>query len=293
MFTSISMTVIFPFLMLWIAVLCIVFIQYKLAASATSLSVIFAFLVGLITIQALVPLALVTVTTICAVLFHRSNKHLFWIFLLLTAITCYGLGTHAFNGFNNPLIVDGAILTSISTPYTLYWNYDKACAAVVLLFLYQSLCGHNPLSTTHLKTAIVALLGTLAVTLTLAYLLGLVRWEPKVPEFFLFWTLSNLFITAAAEEGFFRGLVQFQLHQTLYPVIKYAGVLSITIAGTLFGVAHFAMGSSYVLAAIAAGIGYGVVFHITRRLEASILTHYLLNTIHILLFTYPMVKSVH
>jgi len=277
--------------MLWIAVLCIGFVQYKLAASATSLSIIFALLVGLITTQALVPLALVTITTICAVIFHRGNKYLFWIFLLVTAITCYGLGTHGFSGFNNPLIVDSVTLTSKSIPYTLYWNYDKACAAVVLFFLYQTLCRRNSLSSANLKKSIVAVLGTLIVTLTFAYILGLVRWEPKVPDFFLFWTLSNLFITAAAEEGFFRGLLQFQLHKILSPATKYAGALAITIAGTLFGIAHFAMGSSYVLAATIAGFGYGLVFHLSKRLEASILTHYLLNTIHILFFTYPMIES--
>ena len=36
-----------------------------------------------------------------------------------------------------------------------------------------------------------------------------------------------------------------------------------------------------------AGIGYGWVFWRTNRIEASILSHFLLNAAHILCFTYP------
>jgi hypothetical protein len=43
---------------------------------------------------------------------------------------------------------------------------------------------------------------------------------------------------------------------------------------------------SIVLATIA-GVGYGWIFWRTNRIEASILTHFLVNTTHILCFTYP------
>jgi membrane protease YdiL (CAAX protease family) len=36
-----------------------------------------------------------------------------------------------------------------------------------------------------------------------------------------------------------------------------------------------------------AGVGYGWVFGRTNRIEASILTHFLVNTAHIVGFTYP------
>jgi len=41
-----------------------------------------------------------------------------------------------------------------------------------------------------------------------------------------------------------------------------------------------------VLATIA-GIGYGGIYWRTNRIEASIFAHFLVNTTHILCFTYP------
>ena len=35
------------------------------------------------------------------------------------------------------------------------------------------------------------------------------------------------------------------------------------------------------------GLGYGWVYLRTERIEASILTHFLLNCIHFVFFTYP------
>jgi len=39
-----------------------------------------------------------------------------------------------------------------------------------------------------------------------------------------------------------------------------------------------------------AGLGYGWVYQRTGRIEASILTHFALNLVHFLLFTYPALQ---
>ncbi len=48
--------------------------------------------------------------------------------------------------------------------------------------------------------------------------------------------------------------------------------------------------ASIVLATIA-GVGYGWMFWRTNRIEASILAHFLVNTTHILCFTYPALSN--
>jgi membrane protease YdiL (CAAX protease family) len=65
---------------------------------------------------------------------------------------------------------------------------------------------------------------------------------------------------------------------------QLAGLLT---AGVLFGMAHYAGGVRAIVLATIAGIGYGWIYWRTNRIEASILAHFLLNTMHILLFTYP------
>jgi hypothetical protein len=280
-----------PYLFLWIAILLIFFRQYNFSGVAISLSILLALFVGLVGFRALLPLALVTATTIGVIHFHLGNKYAFWILLAATALVCYGLGIHGFGGFANPLVVDNFRITQDSKSFTLYWNYDKACAAYFLILIYQSTAGQHPASSPNIQQSAAAFLITLTVTFTVAYGLGLIRWEPKIPDFLFAWALSNLFITAAAEEAFFRGLIQHSLQQNLSPFTNHAGIVSITIAGVVFGIAHIAMGTSYALVATIAGFGYGWIFHLTKRIEASILAHYLLNAIHVLFFTYPMIVA--
>ena len=50
------------------------------------------------------------------------------------------------------------------------------------------------------------------------------------------------------------------------------------LAAIIFGAAHYANGVWSVVLATIAGIGYGWVFWRTNRIEASILTHFLVNT---------------
>jgi hypothetical protein len=64
-------------------------------------------------------------------------------------------------------------------------------------------------------------------------------------------------------------------------------MVGLAVAGAVFGLAHYAGGIQYVLLATIAGIGYGWIYWRTNRIEASILTHFLVNTTHIVVFTYP------
>lgn len=45
------------------------------------------------------------------------------------------------------------------------------------------------------------------------------------------------------------------------------------------------------LLAFVAGMGYGWIYYRAKRIEASILTHFTLNFLHILFFTYPALTS--
>lgn len=59
-------------------------------------------------------------------------------------------------------------------------------------------------------------------------------------------------------------------------------------AAMLFGAAHFPGGIDYVLFAVIAGFGYGLAYRYGGGLLGAILAHFLLNTTHFLLFTYPL-----
>jgi hypothetical protein len=132
-----------------------------------------------------------------------------------------------------------------------------------------------------LKTAVPGALALIVVLMVCALLIGQVRFEPKWPDFMPTWLWSNLLFTSAAEEALFRGVIQRRLQGALPPV---AGLI---LAAIIFGAAHYAGGLWSVVLATIAGIGYGWVFWRTNRIEASILTHFMVNTAHIIGFTYP------
>jgi hypothetical protein len=68
---------------------------------------------------------------------------------------------------------------------------------------------------------------------------------------------------------------------------RYGQYVSLLLVSIFFGVLHYSGGWKYILLATIAGIVYGYIYQKTKRIEASILTHFVLNTLHFLLFTYP------
>jgi uncharacterized protein len=189
------------------------------------------------------------------------------------------LGLHILPGFSNPVLIRDAVLASDALPYTQYVNFDKTLAAVLLL----GCSGWTPLRSTGdwrraLRLAVPWIIGTVVVAMAGSLALGFVRFEPRWSAIFVAWAAINLLTTCVSEETFFRGLIQRE--------IKVDGIALVASAG-LFGLAHIAGGWPYVLLATLAGVGYATVYRVTARLEMAILTHFTVNAVHFLLFTYP------
>ncbi|HET9238042.1 MAG TPA: CPBP family intramembrane glutamic endopeptidase [Oligoflexus sp.] len=202
------------------------------------------------------------------------------------ALTGLGLGAHLFPGFHNLKVVDAVQVSEDGIPFTLHLNFDKTLIGVFILGSMPNL-----IRTWSDGKALILQTSTRApwIILGLALLsvaFQFVRWDPKVPAILPIWAVTNLLFVCVAEEGFFRGFLQKYLSE-LGRDLSYGKVLALGIASLLFGVAHFAGGLTYVILASIAGLGYGWMYQVTGRIEASIITHFLLNLVHILLLTYP------
>ena len=129
---------------------------------------------------------------------------------------------------------------------------------------------------------------TLLAILALSLALGFVRFDPTPAPFQIFalWAWTNLFFTCIAEEAVFRGLLQRGLERALRR-FRRGDLVALVAASVVFGVAHLAGGWRYVALSAVAGLGYGAAQQRTGRLEAAILTHFAVNFIHFLAFTYP------
>ena len=228
------------------------------------------------------------------------------------------LAVHVVPGFNNLPIVINELITSDAIPYTLYANFDKGMAGLLVCAYFfaksqttktldttipsttasNTTTATNTANITTAKTSTVTKLNqpffiiicTVLATLTVALMIGLVVFSPKVPDFWLAFVAINLLFTCVAEEAFFRGLLQTKLSQLI--TAKRLAIFAPLITAVVFALAHFIGGWSYVLVSGVAGFGYSYIFYKTQRLEWAILCHWLVNVSHFFLFTYPMIGKV-
>jgi uncharacterized protein len=197
------------------------------------------------------------------------------------------LGAHLLPGFHNPVLARDLVLSAGAAPYTQYLNFDKALVGLLLTgILGEGLLQSRRDWLEALRRGAPWIIATIALVLGLAFVLGQLALAPKWTSFFWTWAVTNFFFTCLAEEAFFRGFLQRELDRAL---AGFGGgqPLAVGASATLFGLAHWAGGWSYVLFAALAGLGYALAFRASGRIEMAILAHFGLNAMHFLLLTYP------
>lgn len=207
-------------------------------------------------------------------------------FILTPVIALFYM--HKIPGFYNLKIIDAFQISIDSLPYTAYLNLDKTLAG---LFLFSML----PHIRTFIEwkkafsTALILSLPLAAILMATAFSVHYVRLDLKLPPFTLLWMVMNLLFVCMAEEAFFRGFVLKEIEK-FCSTTRLKRALPISASALLFGAAHFPGGPIYMILASIAGFFYGYAYLKTRRLEAAILTHFFINLIHFIGFTYPALK---
>lgn len=192
---------------------------------------------------------------------------------------------HAVPGFRNPAVVQGAVLGEGAAPYTLWLNFDKAAAGLLLLACFVPRAATGADWSHVFRTAALVLPPTLLLVFGTAAGLGIVAWDPKLPAFVVTFLVANLLFTCVAEEAFFRGVIQARLAG--WSEARWWVRVVVGVSAVLFGLAHAAGGPPLVLLATLAGLGYALAFAHGRQVEASILAHFGFNVVHLLCVTYP------
>jgi len=255
---------------------------------ALSLSV----LLGL-TSHLLDPVAIIPITLLAFAAYYsqaeKSRALVRWTAGVTVLVLSAGLATHQFPGFHNLNVLDHVTISKDAVPYTFYLNFDKAAVGIFILgFSYQLISGRDKWVPLFKKIAVKLPL-VIFITIFAAFILGFVTFDFKIPNDILIWTITNLLFVCVAEEALFRTFIQNNLSLTMRK-IKYGDRLAVLITAILFGLVHYPSGTKYVILAMVAGMGYGWVYVVTRRVEASIMTHFGVNLIHILFFTYPALR---
>ena len=279
-----------PFAFLWLALGMAMVPRARQGWSVLlGLSIVAAIGAGIVEWAGLTAIALFAGACLAAV--RCSFPKLVRIFAWAVLVACsVAFATHQVPWINNVLVFDAVTVSPLAAPYTLYWNYDKALAGVLLYAVCVQPQRKIAWRGAVIATSVIAVL-TPALLAIPAVATKYVLWDPKWPAILLLWVPANLLVTCVAEEVFFRGLLQRHLTRALRPVVPSAGLVALFLAAAAFGVAHIGGGAAYAVLAALAGIGYGAAYHATQRVEASILVHFILNLTHLLLFTYPFVAA--
>jgi len=256
------------------------------------ISFVFSWHYNMVTLHAVWPLIALI---LCCQIIENSKRYtslqrirpLIWVIFIALAIL---LATHQLPGFSNPLLLSNAEISATAIPYSLYLNYDKAALGLIILAAVLPLSQQVGLpQRSELFVVFCGVVAMIIFVSLLAVIIGYVSFEPKWNPIFLIWAPVNLFISCLAEEVFFRGMIQRHLSQRL-SLLTYGKWIALFIVSILFAVAHSAGGWHYVVLAGLAGIGYGWVYMRTKRIEFSILTHFMLNATHFTLLTYPALR---
>lgn len=280
-----------PFAILWLALGMAMFPQYCRGWPIPAcLSVATAVGTGVVEWSGLPIIVLFSGVSLVAVqcTFSMPVRVVAWGGTLVCAVV---LAAHEVPWINNVLVFDAVTVSPLAAPYTLHWNYDKALAGVVLYAVCVQPQRKIEWRRMFVATAVIAALTPLVVAMP-ALGTNFVAWDPKWPSILLLWVPSNLLVTCVAEEVFFRGLLQryvaWALRRTALPA---ASLVALFVGASAFGLAHLGGGITYAVLAAVAGLGYGAVYHVTQRVEASIIVHFILNLAHLLLFTYPFLAA--
>lgn len=209
----------------------------------------------------------------------------FWVLTLLLALA---LAIHKIPGFNNPILIQDTHLSERSSGLTQYLNFDKTAVGIILLAIFCQPCSQLKSWKTWLPGTTAIIASCLVSVLGVAWYLHFVTIDPKFSILIVTLLAIQLLSTCVAEEAFFRGLVQTRLGACIGKS-RAGQILVIVISGAIFGLSHYAGGYIYVLLATLAGWHYAAAYHASKRIEAAILTHFVLNATHMIAFTYPHV----
>lgn len=217
---------------------------------------------------------------------YNSHKALRFLAHLGFVTLAFGLFFHKIPGLNNPKVFDNIEVCQGCAPFTMYLNLEGGMIAFFLLTLLIPLAHSGKDWVQIFKTASFWLILCTSSLMVTALYIGHIKFDMKFPPQTYLFALNNLILVCIAEEAFFRGYIQKYLFH-FCARYQFPKILALVIASLLFGFRHLSGGLPLMGLSVVAGLFYGATYMKTGKIEASIITHFGLNLVHFLCFSYP------
>jgi hypothetical protein len=254
------------------------------------LSLGFAYSAGLVSLLGILTLASLLIGFVLVNNPHLPKKVRPFGYLILLAVGL-ALSLHIAPGFRGWEILAACQASPLSIPFDLCFNFDKVSLGIFILTSGVPLChqGFEWKKALHVAAVFAAISAiTLAVV---ALTVGFAHFEFKLPAFTPLWIVINLFFVATIEEVIVRSFVQEKL-SIMSRSLRWHYLISLTGSSFVFSLSYYSLGPRHVLLAFIAGFFFGGAYIASkRRVEASILTHFFVNLIHLIGFTYPALST--
>jgi uncharacterized protein len=225
---------------------------------------------------------------ICYSYFNVQNLSVFVRLILfsLILIAAAGFAFHIMPGFYNILAIDRVSLSDLSTPFSMYLNFDKVMVAIILYSFSGLYSQEKSINKQDISQILISLIVCISIIFILSYLFGYIKFDPKLPSILGIWVLNNLLFVCMAEEVIFRGFIQKKLKSLLMQKTNLS-YLHIIITALIFGLVHFKGGVLYIILAAISGLIYGYIYDKTNKISCALIVHFGLNLAHLIFFTYP------
>ena len=188
--------------------------------------------------------------------------------------------------FNNFRVLESVQFCTNCAPFTMYLNAETAIIGFLILSFLVPVARSFKDFRVAIQSTLVWMPLCIIVLIGSATLIGYVKFDSKVPSSLLLWSLNNFFLVCIGEEAFFRGYVQKNLTEFCQRH-NFSYLFAIAVASILFGLRHITGGMPFVILSTIAGFFYGMAYYKSGKIEAGILTHFGLNLVHFLFFSYP------
>jgi len=217
---------------------------------------------------------------------HLPSVARLLVICIIILLSC-GFAFHLFPDVTNWLLVDGLSISPGAPAFNYYWNFDKPFIGLFVLGFHLKLLSNKEEIKAILPKTLTLTCVSLLILLFSAFFLRVIALDVKLPLLTPAWLIGNLFLTVIPEEAFFRGFLQEQLTRAISS--KMAPWIANAIVSAAFALAHmfFVANPAYLLIAFLASFCYGMLYSVTKAIEASIFVHYLFNVLHFIFFTYP------
>lgn len=282
---NVALTLYLPYLLLALAIFNILLReQKKLSQALLFCSLLSALIFKVITWQSLFFLVGAPIFLFFWVHHFLANS-LRVLSLGAFLVACLYCFCHWVPGVDNILLLDQVTFSNASAPFKMHLNFDKvflAASSYLVLPGVSSRRSANASLLVAIFTLVVAVLVLMPIALFANYIAVDFKWHWLIP----IWALNNFIFVCFAEEFLFRRFIQRYLTD-FFRTTQYGDLVAVVLAATLFGLAHYAGGMTYILFATLAGLFYGYSYQVTRRLWVPMAVHFGLNMIHMLFFTYP------